>query len=259
MNEDQIEQGLRDVLVAEPPLRVDPDRMVDVAVRNRRHRRTAIAAGVGLAVVAALAAGAVVFTIPGDPRPASPPRPTQQQEIEQEMARNVAHLRYVLPKLLPGAAKIRIDADATQLPNAPGQVYMTADIAFTDSAGFAEVTMQIGSAKTVAEVALSDDFCASSRGKRSTEGKPLRCDTTERPDHSVLHVFEAGDEVPDHQAPVAVNELNMSQQRPGIGQVIIVNHRYAIDGHLRRRYPLTEEQGIALATDPALIMHDAGQ
>jgi hypothetical protein len=260
MNEDEIERGLRGVLLAEPPLGVDPDRMVDTAVRKRRRRRAGMAAGFGIAVVAAIAASAVVVTAGGEPQPASPPKPTKQQEIAQEMARNAAHLRYVLPKLLPGAAKIRVDYQATQPPDNRGSVYMTVDITFTDSAGFAEVTMQIGSPKTVAEITLSDKFCEPSRHARTTAGKPLRCDTTTLRDHSVLHVFEAGQAAGAGPGkPIDVNELDMSHQRPGIGQVIVVNHRFYVGGQLRGRYPLTEEQGVALATDPVLVMHDTGE
>jgi hypothetical protein len=259
MNEEQIEQGLRDVLLAEPPLGVDPDRMVETAMRKQRQRRASAATVIGIVAVAAIAAGTMIVTGGGEPRPASPPQLTKQQEMEQEMARNAAHLRYVLPELLPGAAKIRVEYKAIQKPDDPGAVSMRVDITFLDSAGHAEVMMQIGSPKTMADVALSGKFCDSTRGLRTTEGKPVRCETTKQPDHSVLHVFESGDVVSGHGKAVEVVELNMSHQRPGIGQVMIVNHRYPIGDHLRSRYPLTEEQGVALATDPVLTMRDTGE
>lgn len=262
MDEHQIEQGLRDVLLAEPPLRVDPDRMVDAAVRNRRHRRAGITAGMAI-LAAAVVAGAVALTGPGQPQPASPPKPTQHQELEHEMARMAAHLRYVLPRLLPQAARIRVEYELLEPPAVRTGVQMKTQVTFTDSAGFAEFQLFIDSSKSVVNDPASwNKECAKVREHQSTEGRPMRCSATERADHSVLRFWEAGDgpsSKSESHAPVKVTEADMTHLRTDGGAVVIVNHRFDVDGKPRSRFPLTEAQEEALATDPVLVMLDPGE
>ncbi|TDP96255.1 hypothetical protein [Labedaea rhizosphaerae] len=259
MEQSQIEQGLRDVLLAEPPLGIDPDRVADAAARSRRNRRAGFATGIGFVAVAAVAAGATIFANAGQVQPAAPPKPGKQQEIDREMARNAAYLRFVLPKMLPQARDLEVRYEQATPPGEHGAI-MTAHITFTDSAGPAEIQLFIESpGGTRTTTASMRKNCVDVRKQVSTEGRPLRCTVTTRPDHTVLGINEMGlvdIKLPDDQ-PVQVNEVDMTHLRPGVGAIAIDNVRYPIDENtLRERYPLTEQQEIALVTDPALVMHD---
>jgi len=255
---DQLEQDLRNVLLAEPPLGIDPDRITDLAVRKRKMRRAGTGAGIGVAAVAAVAAGAITFTGSGGAAQAPPAaQPSRTQEIKKEMDRNAAHLRYVLGKMLPGK-----HFEVTyQQADVPGNgVVMGAQVKFADSPAYLQVTINSPKAET-RTLAFLNGVCPGVREQVSTTGKHLRCEFTKQADGGLLGFAEMGltDTGKAEDAPVELNELDYTHIRAGGGSVDVMNEAMPLDDGTLSPYPLTEEQEIALVTDPALVMHDTGE
>lgn len=101
----------------EPASRVDPDRLVDTAVRRRKQRRSTLLSGGAVVVVAVAAILVASPALDGD-RPARPPVgasptaqevPSNSEKYFRERSREwTAHLRERLPELLRDATKIHI-------------------------------------------------------------------------------------------------------------------------------------------------------
>ncbi|MEV7555331.1 hypothetical protein AB0N89_37425 [Amycolatopsis sp. NPDC089917] len=117
---DELENRLRGIKLAEPPLGFDPDEVAVRAEKKVRHRRGVLSTGVAtLAVIAAV----VVFVRPGTAPvagPAVPPTPVTPSpsaassavpangDLTAQKARITGHLSTALPGVLTGAKNIRI-------------------------------------------------------------------------------------------------------------------------------------------------------
>jgi hypothetical protein len=109
-----LESRLREVVLAEPPLGFDPDDVATKAAKRLRNRRATVATVV---VTLGIVGAAVVALRPPPPPPVPPAatylppsivvKPPQQPQTPQEQ-RVLAHLKEVLPGVIPGARKIVI-------------------------------------------------------------------------------------------------------------------------------------------------------
>lgn len=247
MDERQIEQGLRDVLLAEPPLGIDPDQVADVAARHKRGRAVGFLSGVGVLVIAGLAAGAVVFTGGVSPGPGPSTGtipvadPTGPKDPVDPAERNVEHLRAVLATLLPDAHDVQVGATWDRGKDQP---QLSAEVTFTDAAGPARFTL------TVSDVADTlpplGDVCENT--SPGAAGLPadavVRCDKTQRPGGGTLVVMELG-------SKGRPTYLHVMDYRAGHHSVSVSDDGRSAgpDGHA-----LTDAQAIALATDGAFAM-----
>jgi hypothetical protein len=103
MNESQIKDGLRDLVLPEPELGFDPDDVATRAAKRRLTRRASIATGAGtLAVLAVVSA--LLMTGQGGVAPATMP-----DDIHTQIERNKRHLASVLPGMIGGARDLKID------------------------------------------------------------------------------------------------------------------------------------------------------
>lgn len=255
MDQNQIEQGLRDVLLAEPPLGIDPDRVADAAVRSRRNRRAGFATAAGVFVVAGLAAGTIAFTSGTSPglAPASTPTSDRPQEPQNQVERNIAHLRAVLPGVMPDARDIKVSTDQEH----GGTATMTVVVTFTDSAGPGTFNFTVDN--IAGDYTPLNKVCkpvAGEKLKTHPDGTPLRCEKIRQPGGDTVVIEEDG--LGKDLGPIVptVTRLNAIDYRTGNLAVHVWNDRIlAGSGDLRSRFPLSEAQLIKLVADPAFTLH----
>ncbi|MFC3453854.1 hypothetical protein [Amycolatopsis speibonae] len=122
---DELENRLRGITLAEPPLGFDPDEVAGTAAKKVRSRRAVFATGA--ATLAVIAATAAVFVAPGEgpavapagppPRPpvlsvpspsSAPPPVSETVDLTAQKAKLTGHLSTALPGVLTGVKDIRI-------------------------------------------------------------------------------------------------------------------------------------------------------
>ncbi|MCP2165558.1 hypothetical protein [Goodfellowiella coeruleoviolacea] len=268
MDENEISAGLRGLTLPEPALGFDPDEVATRAAKRLRGRRAAL--GTGLAVLAlGVASVAVVGNSTGADQhapagsgqaPAGQPTglstsasPTTATPLE----RNQAHLREVLPTVLPEATDISVGA----FDDGYGGVF-TSVVTFTDSAGpgtfNVTVTTAAGGAEHMTPLAErcgpneADQGEGGLKPNRRPDGSPLRCDKIPQPGGGTLVLKETAEGAP--AAPIRVNALHASYYRPDGSVVNIWNGDSTPPPNpvSRARIALTEQQLTAVATDPQL-------
>jgi hypothetical protein len=184
-----LETRLREVVLAEPPLGFDPDDVVTKAAKRQRNRRATVAT---VAVTLGIAVAAVVALRPSPP-PLAPPaatylppvivvKPPQQPQTPLQL-RNMAHLKEVLPGVLPGARKIVIDSFYSM----GGELHadeMSTNISFVDHDGKGHsFNLAILGKLTVARNTLPVSQACPPGGR-------MRCDKIPRPDGSTVVISE---------------------------------------------------------------------
>ena len=184
-----LETRLREVVLAEPPLGFDPDDVVTKAAKRQRTRRATVAT----VVVTLGIAGAAVVALRPSPPPLAPPaatylppviivKPPQQPQTPLEQ-RNMAHLKEVLPRVIPGARKILIDSFYSM----GGELHadeMSTGISFVDHDGKGHsFTLAILGKLTVARNTLPVSEACPPGGR-------MRCDKIPQPDGSTVVISE---------------------------------------------------------------------
>lgn len=263
MNENEIEDGLRGVALTEPALGFDPDEVATRAARRLRNRRATI--GTGLAVLGIAAATITVAnnsttgqSVPGGPgqstdTSSASTTSTASSTTTDPLARLQAHVREVLPTVLPEAADINVGAfDDSKAGLA------TSVITFTDSAGPARFNLTVsgttGGAIPLAERCGPDEADQGDGGllpHRRPDGSRLRCDKIPQPGGGTLVLKETA-----AGAPVRVDALHATYYRSDGSTVGVWNDDSVPDrsAPFRSRFALTEQQLTALVTDPALVL-----
>jgi hypothetical protein len=185
-----LETRLREVVLAEPPLGFDPDDVVTKAAKRQRNRRATVAT---VAVTLGIAGAAVVALRPSPP-PLAPPaattslppviivKPPQQPQTPLQL-RNMAHLKEVLPGVIPGARKIVIDSFYSM----GGELHadeMSTGISFVDHDGKGHAF----------NIAILGKLTVARNTRPLSEACPpdgrMRCDKIPQPDGSTVVISE---------------------------------------------------------------------
>ncbi|OLZ58833.1 hypothetical protein [Amycolatopsis keratiniphila] len=201
---DELEDRLRGITLAEPPLGFDPDEVAGKAAKKARNRRGVVATGIAtLAVIAA----AVVFVAPGNgPAPAVPPIPVAPSpsgapspapangDLAARKARISGHLAIALPGVLTGAMDVRIRS-VHQLGTWDALVFM---IGYRDASGADRPLLLTVLGVEAAKRGFSlEDSCKPGRRPRGgfdadlggvTSGEPVDCVKLLQPDRSTVVV-----------------------------------------------------------------------
>jgi hypothetical protein len=185
-----LETRLREVVLAEPPLGFDPDDVVTKAAKRQRNRRATVATVV---VTLGIAGAAVVALRPSSPPPLAPPaatylppviivKPPQQPQTPLQL-RNMAHLKGVLPGVIPGARKIVIDSFYSM----GGELHadeMSTGISFVDHDGKGHAF----------NIAILGKLTVARNTRPVSEACPpdgrMRCDKIPQPDGSTVVISE---------------------------------------------------------------------
>lgn len=250
---DELENRLRGIELAEPPLGFDPDEVAGTAAKKARNRRGVVATGVAtLAVIAA----AVVFVAPGDgPERLAPAASSQQAPPVPKD--DLQHLKDVVPKVITGAKNIEVG-------NFEGYGDLkTSEIRYTDEEGRPRgVNLTISGPASTKNGYPREDRC--DLGKRpdgiGSDRKPTRCVELSQPDGNFVVIAETAPKSADGtegdiivgqgfsvRNPVTRNAIAF---RPGGGSVNIFDLG-TLDDAARVRPSLTDQQLLALILDPA--------
>ncbi|ALG06588.1 hypothetical protein [Kibdelosporangium phytohabitans] len=248
MNDDELLGGLRGLALAEPELGFDPDEVADRAAKRLRSRRRVGASGAAALVVVGAVVATLVYGNSGSSMPISPAVRTtapavptakaDAPDLGTQIARGRAHLLEVLSRLLPEARDVTI-ATAMQLDGTDSILF---EVHFADSAGPASVSVNIYGPVVLRRTVFSDGC--------------LKCGTPSiRPDGSRLFVGGLnGDGSDDSQRRSALHYrldgvvVAIDNDR---GVSYALAQKYNSDSVRRARHPLTDEQLLALVTDPA--------
>ncbi|UUV30173.1 hypothetical protein NQK81_36255 [Amycolatopsis roodepoortensis] len=207
---DELENRLRGITLAEPPLGFDPDEVAGKAAKKARNRRAMAATG---ATTLAVIAAAVVFVAPrGGPTPAVPPVPVAPSpsgapspspspspapangDLTARKARISGHLATALPGVLTGAKDVRIRS-VHQLGTWDALVFM---IGYRDASGADRSLLLTVLGVEAAKRGFSlEDSCEPGRRPRGgfdadlggvTSGEPVDCVKLLQPDRSTVVV-----------------------------------------------------------------------
>ncbi|MBE1575197.1 hypothetical protein ACFORH_29710 [Amycolatopsis roodepoortensis] len=201
---DELENRLRGITLAEPPLGFDPDEVALTAAKKARNRRAMAATG---ATTLAVIAAAAVFVAPrGGPTPAVPPIPVapppsgapspvpENGDLTARKARISGHLATALPGVLTGAKDIRIRS-VHQLGTWDALVFM---VGYRDASGADRPLVLTVLGVDAAKRGFSlEDSCEPGRKPRGgfdadlggvTSGEPVDCVKLLQPDRSTVVV-----------------------------------------------------------------------
>ncbi|RSN33414.1 hypothetical protein DL990_15740 [Amycolatopsis sp. WAC 01416] len=209
---DELENRLRGIELAEPPLGFDPDEVAGTAAKKVRNRRAVAVTG---AATLAIIAAAVVFVAPGhDPvvTPAGPPSPTTVQagpaktpkppvspkvDLTAQKARITGHLAATLPTVLAGTSDIRVRS-VHQLRTENDWDVLVVMVGYRDAAGAERPLVITISGTEAAKLGFSlEDSCKPGRKAINgfdadiggvTSGEPVDCTKTPRADGSTVVV-----------------------------------------------------------------------
>ncbi|WP_410580018.1 hypothetical protein [Amycolatopsis sp. lyj-108] len=209
---DELENRLRGIKLAEPPLGFDPDELAVTAAKRTRNRRAV--ASTGAATLAVIVA-AVVFVAPGDDpvaTPAGPPSPTTVQAIPEktrkppvspkvnltaQKARITGHLAASLPTVLAGARDIHVRS-VHQLRTENDWDVLVFMVGYRDASGAERPLVLTISGTEAAKLGFSlEDSCEPGRKAINgfdadiagvTTGEPVDCVKTPRADGSTVVV-----------------------------------------------------------------------
>ncbi|MFE6611459.1 hypothetical protein [Amycolatopsis sp. NPDC057786] len=201
---DELENRLRGITLAEPPLGFDPDEVAGTAAKKARNRRAVAMTG---AVTLAVIAAAVVFVAPGrGTAPVSPAvapassalppqiRPdenTPRMDLTPQKARNLEHLKKAVTALLPGATDLTFGPFQQDYPD--DWDLMTASVRYRDASkkerGFNVTLTGVVSTRK----GYSDRTACPEAKVTLPDGKPLRCEVLPRPGGERVVINEKGD------------------------------------------------------------------
>ncbi|WP_410649910.1 hypothetical protein [Amycolatopsis sp. cmx-4-54] len=258
---DELENRLRGITLAEPPLGFDPDEVAVTAAKKTRNRRAvALTGGATLAVIAA----AVVFAAPGDDPVVTPAGPTSQVtvpakppispklDLTAEKARITRHLTAILPAVLTGARDIQVRS-VHQLRTVKDWDVLVATAGYRDAGGFARVLVLTISGTEAAKLGFSlADSCKPGRKAVAgldadisgvTSGEPVDCVKLPQADGSTVVLSGIVPSLP----PGEVEATRGAVVYRADGTSVTVTDS-AIDGGS----PSSDDQLIRLVTDPGL-------
>ncbi|MFI9457158.1 hypothetical protein [Amycolatopsis sp. NPDC052450] len=181
---DELENRLRGIKLAEPPLGFDPDEVAGTAAKKVRNRRAV--AVTGAATLAMIAAAVVVVTPrerPVEVTPAAPPSRAEQK------ARDLQHLKDVLPGILAGAKDISV-RDFVQVNDWD---LMTSEVKYTDTAGVRrQINLTISGPVTTKEGYPRQGYCEPGRRGDAIgpDRKPMRCEELVTPSGTPVAISE---------------------------------------------------------------------
>ncbi|EME58463.1 hypothetical protein [Amycolatopsis decaplanina] len=251
---DELENRLRGITLAEPPLGFDPDEVAGTAAKKVRNRRAA--ASTGAATLAVIAA-AVVFVVPGEgPAPLAPAASRQAPPTPKD---DLQHLKDVVPQVITGAKNIAV-GDFSGYGD-----LKTAEVRYTDAEGRPR-----GINLTIAgPVSTKDAYPREGRCKPETvadgigpDGKPMRCVELPQPGGSFAVISEtAPKSVDEWEGDIIVGQgfstgkvatRNAIAFPSGGGSVNIFDLGTLDDGP-RGGPSLSDQQLLALILDPAFV------
>lgn len=248
---DELENRLRGITLAEPPLGFDPDEVAEAAAKKTRNRRAvALTGGATLAVIAA----AVVFVAPGSgPAQVSPAASSAQAAPKDDLQ----HLKDVVPKVIVGAKDIEVGAFAA----AHGDL-KTSQIRFTDAEGRERgVNLTISGPVSTKEGYPREGRCEPEKlvDGIGPDRKPMRCAELPQPDGSFVVITETAPKSAGSDGDVIIGQgvstgqavgRNAIAFRPGGGAVNVFDLG-TLDDATRGGPSLTDQQLLALILDPA--------
>jgi hypothetical protein len=288
VDENEITEGLRGIALAEPPLGFEPDEVATRAARRVRDRRVALGSGLAVAVVA-VAAVTVAANITGGGADSigsgpstAPTRPVPDHDLTEAAIRNDAHLREILPGTLPKAGEFKVGGFTQQYKDSPDSwASFTNEVRFRDDAGPAYFTFTVTGPQSAGDYEPLAQRCTRPAGKpgrhaaeyKLPDGKPLRCTRLPQPDGSTVVVEETGVAAVGKDGNlhlVRKSGLDAMHYRADGSIVNIVNDDM-ISGRLAEEYgytkpdgsprsesrvrpPLTQQELVALVTDPAFTI-----
>jgi hypothetical protein len=257
MDEKELIDGLRRLTLAEPRLGFDPDEVAGRAAKRRRTRRQLLATAAGTVVVVGMAVGTLLFVNAGASLPLVPGSTTTTTrttpstkvngpDMSKQVARIRTHAQQVLPTLVPGAQDLRINAE-----QAYARDYVMAVIEYQDSAGPANFNLSVMGPDTAASGTFTfKETCDCEPPLSQQDGSKVYIErsavspATKRPaerhaahyrtDGSIVSVYH------DNSYGVAQAERAGIKDAKGEGKA-----------GFRNRFPLTDQQIVALLTDPA--------
>jgi hypothetical protein len=271
MNETEIIDGLRGVALAEPLLGFDPDDVATRAARRLRARRAmlgsglavAAAAGVAVTVAASTSGPAQTGASPSGGHPSSAAPPAKHPDLTEKMLRLQAHLQQTLPAMVPGAKDIEVGPFEQGYPNEDdGWDLVTSEVTFRDDAGPATFNLTVTGTTAGRKLMSPIDRVCTDPALRP-DGKPLRCEKKPQQDGSTVLLREDGSGYPGSRVVTTISGLDAFLYRTDGTTVNVLNNelvpgvlaaRYGIEPGLRSRFPLTEQQVVALVTDPAFSL-----
>ncbi|MEU3771015.1 hypothetical protein AB0E55_38630 [Amycolatopsis keratiniphila] len=253
---DELEDRLRGITLAEPPLGFDPDEVAGKAAKKARNRRGVVATGIAtLAVIAA----AVVFVAPGnEPEQVAPAAAPSSRE--EQKARDLQHLKDVLPGILVGATDISV-RDFIQVNDSD---LMTSEVRYIDAAGVKRLlNLTISGPVTTKDGYRREGRCdLGNRGDAiGPDRKPMRCEELVTPAGIPVVISETTPKNPDQVGEPVVLGQGFSTGKVS-GRSAIAWHSWggsvnAIDlgawDSPDAGPALTDGQLIELVTDPVFL------
>ncbi|MFI6305162.1 hypothetical protein ACIBCH_25075 [Amycolatopsis thailandensis] len=260
---DELENKLRGITLAEPPLGFDPDEVAGTAAKKARNRRAVVATGVAtLAMIAAAVVfvrpepgpvvGPAVLSTPAAPSPSSVPPPVSENvDLTARKAKLAGHLSTALPGVLTGAKDIRIRS-VHQLRTWDVLIFM---IGYQDASGADRslVVTLLGTEAAKRGFSL-EDSCEPGRKTRGdfgadiggvTGGEPVDCAKLPQTDGSTVVVTGTVPSLP----PGDVEPGRDATAYRADGTSVVVSTG-AGDGGSRP----ADDQLIKLVTDPELTL-----
>ncbi|MFJ8910113.1 hypothetical protein [Amycolatopsis sp. NPDC102389] len=250
---DELENRLRGITLAEPPLGFDPDEVAGTAAKKARNRRGVVATGVAtLAVIAA----AVVFVAPGEgPARVSPAASSAQAAPKDDLQ----HLKDVVPKVITGATDIEVR-------NFVGNGDLkTSEVRYTDAEGRPRgVNLTIAGPVSTKDGYPRENRCdpAKRADAIGSDRKPTRCVELPRPDGNFVVISEtAPKSMDDMDGDIILGQGFTTGRvvtrdaiafRPA-GGIVGVTDLGTLDDGDRGAPSLSDQQLLALILDPAFV------
>lgn len=252
---DELENRLRGIQLAEPPLGFDPDEVAGTAAKKARNRRAVALTGAAtLAVIAA----AVVFVAPGDGPERFAPAASSQQ-VPPVPKDDLQHLKDVAPKVIVGAKDFEV-RDFVGYGD-----LKTSEVRYTDAEGRPRgVNLTITGPVSTKDGYPRDDRC---NPEKVADGigpdrKPMRCVELPQPDGNFVVISETTPKTPE----LVGNDIVVGQGfstgkvigrnaiafRPA-GGAVNVTDLGTLDDADRGGPSLTDQQLLALILDPAFV------
>lgn len=270
MDIEQVENGLRVLEVAEPPLGFDVDVLVTKAAARQRRRRgllvsagtvfAAIGTAVTLVVVNTFATPSPVVDKAAPPSVVVPPR----VDLAMQMERNRRHLEEVLPAVKPDAGNVVVNPFTQYGFDADGAIWGFSTLADPVSVSGFDLTIN-GPAYNWEHRIWSENVCVNGFSARpwkdripwkTPEGGPQPCKAWAQPDGTTVLIAERRAAPPASAGDYGVmHSFNAIHFRPDGSSVSLFNVELSSAAAARNPPPFTKEQVIKLVTDPAFTVN----